>query len=177
MGRRAAGAVRTTAGWRLAVKPLLPPLDESCSRPMNTTTLQTMFPWMSQFRSKFYTKKLNDFLLSVDLFFPSSIKLTIGSDFPPEWEFYVLFSGTIYFIQGRKYPNVVFEGFEYKIRKTSPTRNYFRCKRDAKGCRAKLETFGKCVLIKDRHNHAPTYLGRVQRLRSVQVVTLRSKVS
>ncbi|ENN76358.1 hypothetical protein D910_12464 [Dendroctonus ponderosae] len=89
---------------------------------------------------------------------------------------YLSFSGTIYFTPGRKYPNVVFEGFEYKIRKTSATRNYFRCKREASSCRAKLETFGKCVLIKGRHNHSATYLDKVQQLHSVRVVTLRESV-
>ncbi|XP_060525318.1 protein tramtrack, beta isoform-like isoform X3 [Cylas formicarius] len=80
--------------------------------------------------------------------------------------------GVIYFTAGRKYPLMILEDYEYKLKTRNANKSLWRCTQEAKyRCKAKAMTFGKTVRIKSSvgHTHSATFTGNRDNLMSQQV--------
>lgn len=56
---------------------------------------------------------------------------------------------------------MVYQGFEFTLKRSYGTKSTWRCKKEYSRCNVKVMTFGKTLMIKSstHHNHLPTFKG------------------
>lgn len=69
---------------------------------------------------------------------------------------------------------MIYEGYEFMLKRTYATRSNWRCTRECFGCKVKVVTYGKNLVIKatTAHNHDPTFKGVYGALQS-QIVNVQ----
>ncbi|CAH1986781.1 unnamed protein product [Acanthoscelides obtectus] len=61
---------------------------------------------------------------------------------------------TIYFCEGRKYPKLLIDNYQFQIHRREEKKTRWRCVNCNKTkCTARAFTFGKTVSVHDTHNH------------------------
>lgn len=70
---------------------------------------------------------------------------------------------------------MVYNGFEYQKEKTyNKDKNYWRCTKGRRNCKARLITFGKCLKVQnDTHNHSRTFKRKIDKLKLVTAKILQ----
>lgn len=91
------------------------------------------------------------------------------------WLILAMFPGRIFFTSGRIHPKIILNQYEYNLvhQKMSSNKSLWICSKKAQlKCKARLQSFGKCIRIKAvQHNHPPTYEGNFSTLKS-QIVNI-----
>lgn len=68
---------------------------------------------------------------------------------------------------GRKYPKIIYQNFEFKIRRSNSTEQLTTWICTQEGCKVRMKSQGKCIYMKDIcHTHGPTYKGDYNNLKS-----------
>lgn len=86
--------------------------------------------------------------------------------------FFSGFYETIYFDMGHKNPKIVLNNYDFLCRKRMPDKTMWRCTHYFRSdcCKIKLITFGRVVIISGNHNHAPSFKGNINHLKSQRVI-------
>lgn len=89
--------------------------------------------------------------------------------------YYCIFPGRIFFTSGRIHPKIILNQYEYNLvhQKVSSNKSLWICtKKGQLKCKARLQSFGKCIRVKSvQHNHPSTYEGDFSTLKS-QIVNI-----
>lgn len=75
--------------------------------------------------------------------------------------------GIIYFAPGRKYPKIIMDNYEYKLRKNNSSEKKTTWICTQPGCKVRMMSREKSITVKAvQHNHGPTYRGDYANLKS-----------
>lgn len=77
----------------------------------------------------------------------------------------------VYFAEGRKYPKLILDGYDFKLHLRNPDCSVWACTQHAKyKCKVRLVTTGQRVTVKSiAHSHNRTYTESYEGLKSHRV--------
>ncbi|KAL3277338.1 hypothetical protein HHI36_012689 [Cryptolaemus montrouzieri] len=110
-------------------------------------------------------------ILSRQLIIPDETNLIIESN---------TFSGVVYFAQGKKYPILILDNFEFSIEHKYAQRTTWRCKyKGRRNCRARVQTFAKTLkIMQQNHSHEPTFEGDLSNMvKTIVNIEIKSDLS
>lgn len=70
--------------------------------------------------------------------------------------FFSCFLGKLFFITGKRYPKLLLEGHDFKVKhKVLNKTTWICCQYPLTKCRMRLVTTGQDVFLREEHNHPP----------------------